>query len=120
MHIEQRLKALERKRRSDLGIPSDRTLRRKVIERFMDRGDHNDLSQFLELHHGWKVSPDAVRMVVARLKKVRRWVQLALWPDNLFKVPAPPMRCVHHARRTKPDGFQLSLDLFNVGISIAA
>lgn len=120
MHIEERRKALERKHRSDLGIPSDCTIRRKVIERYMDRGDSTDLSMFLELYHGWKVTPDAVRMVIARLKKGRRWVQLALWPDSAFRVAAPPMRCVHHARRTKPNGVQLCLDLFNEGLAIAA
>lgn len=116
MHIEQRRqKDLDRKHRSDLGILSERTLRRKVIERFMDRGTPAELVIFLEGRYNWKVSPDAVRMVISRLRKdnpPKRWIQLSLWPAKMFTVPAPPPRIVHWHRKHRPDGVQLSLDLF--------
>lgn len=111
-----------RKHNSDLGIKCEATKRREVIERRMFDGTPEELSTFLWLYHGWKVTPDAVRAVIARIRARLAGMQFAMWPATMFTVPAPKPRIVHWHKRTRHRrAVQLSLDLFPTNaMSIAA
>ncbi len=76
---------------------------------------HREIAEQLEM------SPDAVRMMLRRMRG-KRWVQLSLWPEDAFRVQPKPskgsqvMRVVH-----RQDPNQLSLfegDAFGPGFPL--
>ena len=80
-----------------------------LILKLWPRGTTEEIAEYVGLR------PSLVRRRYARLTRVLRWVQLALWPADAFKIDAPPMRIVHIApRSSRPDCVQLSLPLFDV------
>ena len=60
-----------RKERSLAGIPSERTIRRGIIVRLMDKGSPAEIAEFLRLYHGSEITTAAVSMVI------RRWREAA-------------------------------------------
>lgn len=78
-----------------------------LILKLWPRGTTEEIAEYVGLR------PSLVRRRYARLARVLRWVQLALWPADAFKIDAPPMRIVHIApRSSRPDCVQLDLPLF--------
>jgi len=60
-----------RKERSLEGIPSESTIRRRIIVSRMDKGSPEEIAEFLRLYHGFKITTAAVHMVI------RRWREAA-------------------------------------------
>lgn len=84
-----------------------------LILKLWPRGTTEEIAEYVGLR------PSLVRRRYARLTRVLRWVQLALWPADAFKIDAPPMRIVHSAR-PKVHGPSGQLELFPVELQIKA